>query len=104
VEIFLRAKRDREGDPTHGVGHLSRHDAEERLVALREPLEVEVHLLQGVDEDDIEPTPAVDEGLSEQGALDVGLNDQRVRPRIRDVDPVIGSGEGDGLLRPTQRL
>jgi hypothetical protein len=46
----------------------------------------------------LRPAPAVDEGLSEQGALDVGLDDQRVRPRIWDVDPVIGSGEGDGLL------
>jgi hypothetical protein len=75
AEVFLRAERDREGDPTHGVGRLARHDAEERLVALREPLEVEVHLLEGVDEDDVDPTPAVDEGLTKQGALDVGFDD-----------------------------
>jgi hypothetical protein len=54
------------------------HDAEERIVALHEPLEVEVHLLEGVDEDDVKPTPVVDEGLAKQGPLDVGLDDQRV--------------------------
>jgi hypothetical protein len=52
--------------------------SEEGLIALREPLEVEVHLLEGVDEDDVEPAPTVDEGLSEQSALDVGLDDQWV--------------------------
>jgi hypothetical protein len=35
-------------------------------------------ILEGVDEDEAEPTPSVDEGLTEQGALDVGLDDQRV--------------------------
>jgi hypothetical protein len=29
VEVLLRAERDREGDPTHGVGRLARHVAEE---------------------------------------------------------------------------
>jgi hypothetical protein len=78
VEVFLRVEHVREGDPTHGVGCLTRHDAKERLVALREPLEVEVHLLESVNEDDFEPTPAVNEGLTEQGALDVGLDNQQV--------------------------
>jgi hypothetical protein len=78
AEVFFRAKRDRERDPTHGVGRLAGHDTEERLIALRKSLEVEVHLLQGVNEDDVEPTPAVDEGLSEQGTLNDGLDDQWV--------------------------
>jgi hypothetical protein len=42
--------------------------------------------------------------LREQGALDDGLDSQRVRARVRDVNPVISPGEGNGLLRPTQRL
>jgi hypothetical protein len=104
AEILLCAKRDREGDPTHGIGHLAGHDAEEGLVALCKPFEVEIHLLQGVDEDEVEPTPSIDEGLREQGALDDGLDDQRVRARVWDMNPVISPGEGDGLLRPTQRL
>jgi hypothetical protein len=98
MEVLLRAKRGRERDPTHGVGCLAGHDAEEGLVALREPLEVKIHLLQSVDEDDVESTPIVDEGLSEQGALNDGLDDQRVRIEIRDVDPLIGSEEGNGLF------
>jgi hypothetical protein len=59
---------------------------------------VKIHLLQSVDEDDVESTPIVDEGLSEQGALNDGLDDQRVRIEIRDVDPLIGSEEGNGLF------
>jgi hypothetical protein len=104
AEILLRTEHDREGDPTHGVGRLVRHDAEEGLVALHKPLEVEIHLLQGVDKDDIEPAPSVDEGLREQGSLNDGLDDQWVRDRVWDVNLVIGPREGDGLLRPTQRL
>jgi hypothetical protein len=42
--------------------------------------------------------------LRKQGTLDDGLDDQRVRARVWDVNPVISPGEGDGLLRPTQRL
>jgi hypothetical protein len=63
-----------------------------------------MHLLQGVDEDDVEPAPTVDEGLREKSGLDDGLDNQRVRARVWDVNPVIGRGKGDGLLRPTQRL
>jgi hypothetical protein len=82
AKVFLRAKCHWEGDPTHGVGSLVKDDAKEGLVACRQPLEVEVHLLQGVDEDNVEPTSPVDEGLREQGALDYGLDDKRVGPRI----------------------
>jgi hypothetical protein len=63
AEVLLRAEHHWEGDPTHGVGHLARDDAEEGFIAFCKPLEVEVHLLQGVDEDDIEPASSVDEGL-----------------------------------------
>jgi hypothetical protein len=104
AEVLLHAKHDGEGDPTHGVGGLAKNDAEERLVALCEPLEVEVHLLQGVDEDDVEPASSVDEVFGKQGALDDGLDDQWVRAGIWDVNPVIRYGEGNGLLRPTQGL
>jgi hypothetical protein len=75
AEVFLRAKRHWEGDLTQEVGRLARHDAEEGIVALCQPLEVEVHLLQGVDEDDVEPASPIDESLREQGALDNGLDD-----------------------------
>jgi hypothetical protein len=42
--------------------------------------------------------------LSEQGALKDGLDDQRVRAGIWDMNLVIGTGEGIGLLRPTQGM
>jgi hypothetical protein len=77
VEV-LCVERDGEGDPTHGVGRHVGHDAEEGFVALCKPLEVEIHLLQGVDEDNVEPAPTVNEGLREQGTLDDGIDDQRV--------------------------
>jgi hypothetical protein len=54
-----------EGDPTQGVRHLVRDDAKERLIAHFQPLEVQVHLLEGLDEDNVEPTSFVDEGLRE---------------------------------------
>jgi hypothetical protein len=44
VEILLHAERHWEGDLTQGVGHLAGHDAEEGLVTLCQPLEVEIHL------------------------------------------------------------
>jgi hypothetical protein len=42
-----------------------RHDVEEGLIALCQPLEVEIHLLLSVDEDVVEPPYSVDEGLRE---------------------------------------
>jgi hypothetical protein len=42
--------------------------------------------------------------LREQGALNDGLDDQWVRARVWNVNLVIGPREGDGLLRPAQRL
>jgi hypothetical protein len=68
--------------PNPWGSRLARDDAQERLVACHQPLEVEVHLLQGVDKDNIEPTSPVYEGLKEQGTLDYGLDDEWVRPRI----------------------
>jgi hypothetical protein len=34
AEVLLRAERDGEGDLTHRIGRLARHDAEEGLVTL----------------------------------------------------------------------
>jgi hypothetical protein len=74
------------------------------LVARSQLLEVEVHFIQGLDEDDVEPTSSIDESLREQGALDYWLNDEGVGPKIWDIDPVVGPREHDWLLRPTQGL
>jgi hypothetical protein len=61
-EVLLCVERDREGDPTQRVGHLAGHDAEEGLVSLCKPLEVD--LPYGVDEDDVDPTPSIDESFT----------------------------------------
>jgi hypothetical protein len=75
AEILLYVERHRKGDPTQGVSRLSWHDAEEWLVELCQPLEVEVHLLLGVDEDDVEPSSPINEGLRKHGTLEDGLDD-----------------------------
>jgi hypothetical protein len=98
AEVLVSAERHRKGDPTYGVGHLAGDDVEEGLITCRQPLEVEVHLLQGVDEDNSEPTSAIDEGLREQGTLNYGLDDKWVRPGIWDVDLVISLGKRDRML------
>jgi hypothetical protein len=65
AEVVRHTEGHMEGDPTHGVRHLVRDDAKERLIAHFQPLEVQVHLLEGLDEDNVEPTSFVDEGLRE---------------------------------------
>jgi hypothetical protein len=73
-------------------------------VPFRQPLENEVHLLKGVNEDDVEPTSSVDEVLREQGTLNNRLDDEWVGPGIWDVNPMVCPGERDRLLRPSQGL
>jgi hypothetical protein len=47
--------------------------------------------------------PPVNEGFRQPGPVDYGVNDQRVSPRVRDVNPMIFPGESDLELRPPQR-
>jgi hypothetical protein len=65
-----------------GVGHLTRDDTEEELITRRQLLEVKVHLLQGLDEDDVEPAPPINEGLGGPGSVHCRFNDEWVGPRI----------------------
>jgi hypothetical protein len=71
-KVVLRAKGDRKGVPTQGVGRLSKDDAEEGLIARHQPLEVEVHLLQRLDKDNVDSTPSIDEDLGKQGSSAIG--------------------------------
>jgi hypothetical protein len=59
---------------------------------------VELHLLQGLGEKDVEPTPTVDEYLVESGARDYQLQDERKPPWFREACLLIRVGEGDGYL------
>jgi hypothetical protein len=65
--------------------------------------DVELHLLQGLGEKDVEPAPTVDEYLVESGARDYRLQDERKAPWFREAYPLICTGEGDGYLRPPER-
>jgi hypothetical protein len=65
--------------------------------------DVELHLLQGLGEKDVEPTSTVDEYLVESGARDYRLQDERKTPWFREACPLIHAGEGDGYLRPPER-
>jgi hypothetical protein len=60
--------------------------------------DVELHLLQGLGEKDVEPTPTIDEYLVESGARDYRLQDERKPPWFRESCPLICVGEGDWYL------
>jgi hypothetical protein len=65
--------------------------------------DVELHLLQGLGEMDIEPAITVDEYLVESGARDYRFQDERKTPWFGEACPLIRAGEGDGYLRPPER-
>jgi hypothetical protein len=65
--------------------------------------DVELHLLQGLGEKDVEPASTVDEYLVKSGALNYRLLDERKTPWFREACPLIHAGEGDGYLRPPDR-
>jgi hypothetical protein len=65
--------------------------------------DLELHLLQGLGEEDVEPAPTVDEYLVESGARDYRLQNERKPPWFREACPLIRAGEGDGYLRPHKR-
>jgi hypothetical protein len=60
--------------------------------------DVDLHLLQGLGEKDIEPAPTVDEYLVESGARDYLLQDEWKPPWFRKACPLIHVGEGDGYF------
>jgi hypothetical protein len=65
--------------------------------------DVELHLLQGLGEKDVEPTSTVEEDLVEFGARDHQLQDERELPCFGEAGPLICAGEGNGYLRPPER-
>jgi hypothetical protein len=65
--------------------------------------DVELHLLQGLGEKDIEPTSTVDEELVESGARDYQLQDKWKPSWFKEACPLIRAGEGNGYLRPAER-
>jgi hypothetical protein len=65
--------------------------------------DVELHLLQGLDEKDIEPAPTVDEYLVESGACDYWFQDKWKTSWFGEACPLIRAGEGDEYLSPPER-
>jgi hypothetical protein len=64
---------------------------------------VELHLLQGLGEKDVEPAPTIDEYLVESTARDYWFQDEWKTPWIGEACPLIRAGEGDGYLCPPER-
>jgi hypothetical protein len=74
-------------------------DVVKRRCALGEHVgNVELHLLQGRCEKDVEPASTVDEYLVESGARDYWYQDEWETPWLREACPLICAGEGDGYL------
>jgi hypothetical protein len=65
--------------------------------------DVELYLLQGLGEKDVEPGSTVDEYLVESGARDYRFQDERKTPWFEEACPLIRVGKGDGYLRPLER-
>jgi hypothetical protein len=66
-------------------------------------VEVELHIAQHLYEEDIQAAAPVNKGLRQVGPVDYGVDDQRVGPWVKDVNPMIFPGESDWEFRPTQR-
>jgi hypothetical protein len=62
------------------VCSLARHDPIEGLVAGGHFVEVKVHLLERLCEDDVQAATRINEGLRQERPADYGVNDQRVGP------------------------
>jgi hypothetical protein len=65
--------------------------------------DVELHLLQGLGEKDIEPASTVDEHLIESGACDYWFEDESEMPWLGEACPLICAGEGDQYFLPCNR-
>jgi hypothetical protein len=65
--------------------------------------DVELHLLQGLGEKDVELTSTIDEDLVELRARDHRLQDEREPPCFGEAGPLIRAGEGDGYIRSPER-
>jgi hypothetical protein len=65
-------------------------------------LEIQAHFLQSADEDEIEPTPAIDEDLGELDLCHHRVQDQGELTGLREARPLIVARERDGDLRPAE--
>jgi hypothetical protein len=96
---FFKSPRRVSTPPSPGIWD----DAVEgRLAGNQHLLEVQAHLLQSIDEDEIEPTPAIDEDLGKLDLCHHRVQDQGELARLGKARPLVITRERDGDLRPTE--
>jgi hypothetical protein len=101
--VLPRAEGDWEDDRTKWMCHVTWDDAVKRgLVGNQHVLEIQAHLPQSADEDEVEPASAIDEDLGELDLRHHRIEDQGELSGFRKARPLVVVGERDGDLQPTE--
>jgi hypothetical protein len=101
--ILPRTEGDREDHRTERMRRITWDDAVERgLAGNQHILEIQTHLLQSADEDEIEPAPAIDQDLGKLNLRYHGVQDQGKLTGLGKACPLVITRERDGDLRPTK--
>jgi hypothetical protein len=95
AEVFVCAKGDWQAYTTYGVCSFAGYNPVEGLITGGHLVEVEVHLSERFCEDDVQTASPINEGLRLERPIDYGVDDQRVRPGVWYVDPMIFLEESD---------
>jgi hypothetical protein len=102
--VLPRAEGDWEDYRTKQVCRVTWDDAVEGgLAGNQHVLEIQAHLPQSADEDEVEPAPAIDEDLGKLDLRHYGIKDQGELFKFRKARPLVIAGERDGDLGPTKR-
>jgi hypothetical protein len=101
--ILPRAEGDWEDHRTKRVRRITWNDAVKGGFAGNQHiLEIQAHLLQSADEDEIESTPAIDEDLGKLDLRHHRIQDQGELTGLGKARPLVITRERDGDLRPTE--
>jgi hypothetical protein len=102
--VLPRAKGDWEDHRAKRMRRITWDDpVKGRLAGHQHILEIQAHLLQSTDEDEIEPASAIDEDLGKLDLCHHRIQDQWELTGLREARPLIVARERDGDLRPTER-
>jgi hypothetical protein len=96
------AETDRQVDPSDGLCLLPWHDSMEAPDAGSEVRPCDSQKVEGLGIDDVKTAAPIHEHLGEARVGDVGIDDKRVDPRIRDVVWVVITVKSDGHLGPVK--
>jgi hypothetical protein len=101
--VLPRAEGDWEDDRTKWVCRVTWDDAVKRgLAGNQHVLEIQAHLPQRADEDEVEPASTIDEDLGELDLRYHRIEDQGELSGFRKACPLVIAGERDGDLLPTE--